>query len=481
MNRRELLVRGTGLGAALAFPSLRWVSAASGSGDSRLKGLAAALRGPVLVRGTAAYEGTRRVFDSLYDGVHPLAVAQPLDAADVAAAVRWAARTGVHIVARSGGHSYGGYSTVANGVVVDLSRLHSVAVTQGHAVVGPGARLGNIYNGLAAHGVAIPAGTCPTVGIGGHALGGGFGLASRAWGLASDNLVSVQIVTADGRVLVADKSHHADLFWACRGGGGGNFGIATRFTFRTHPVSQGSYFIATWPWAQVEQVLASFLHWAPNQPDALGSLCRLAAGPGGPTVQVFGQYLGSETGLKAALATLGPPATKLTTGTATWLDLVRRWAGCLGHSLPGCSTPGQQAFVGASDYLAKVPTPAQLAKFRTVVEARGSSSGALLIDVYGGALNRIAPSATAFVHRHVLASIQYFAAGDGASARAWVDSSRAALKPAVSGAAYVNYIDPYLANWQQAYFGSNVPRLRAVKKKYDPHGLFYFAQSIRPS
>jgi FAD/FMN-containing dehydrogenase len=439
-----------------------------------LKSLAAALRGPVLTHG-----GTP-VFDSLYDGIHPLAIAQPLDAVDVAAAVKWASKTGVHIVARSGGHSYGGYSTVANGVVVDLTRLHGVAVTAGRAVVGPGARLGNIYDGLGAHGLAIPAGTCPGVGIGGHALGGGFGLASRAWGLASDNLVSAQIVTADGKVLVADNSHHADLFWACRGGGGGNFGIATRFVFRTHAVAQGSYFIASWPWAQVEQVLASFLQWAPHQPDGLGSLCRLAAGPGGPTVQVFGQYLGSETALKSALATLGPPATKLTTGTATWLDLVKRWAGCLGHSLPGCSAPGHQAFVGASDYLAKVPTPAQLTTFRTVVEARGSSSGALLIDAYGGALNRVAPGATAFVHRNALASIQYFAAGDGTSARAWVDSSRAALKPAASGAAYVNYIDPHLANWQQAYYGSNLPRLRAVKKKYDPHNLFHFAQSIRP-
>jgi FAD/FMN-containing dehydrogenase len=128
-----------------------------------------------------------------------------------------------------------------------------------------------------------------------------------------------------------------------------------------------------------------------------------------------------------------------------------------------------------------VPTAAELSRFRAVVEARGVSSGALLIDAYGGALTRIAPSATAFVHRHVLASIQYFAAGDGASGRAWVDSSRAALASAVSGAAYVNYIDPHLANWQRAYYGSNLGRLRAVKKRYDPHNLFHFAQSVPPA
>jgi FAD/FMN-containing dehydrogenase len=482
MTRRELLARAAGLSAALALPGLGVVPAAGAeaSVDPRIRALDNAMRGPVITPGQPLYDSLRVPFDALYDTVHPLAIAQPLDAADVSKIVNWARTTGVHIVARSGGHSYGGYSTTT-GVVVDLSKLASVHVTAGHAVVGPGARLGNIYNTLAQHGLAIPAGTCPTVGIGGHALGGGFGLASRAWGLASDNLVSAQIVTADGEILTADSSHHSDLFWACRGGGGGNFGIVTRLVFRTHPVSQGSYFIATWPWSQVEDVLASFLHWAPTAPDALGSLCRLATGPSGPSLQVFGQFLGTETKLKSALATLGPPAQKLVTGTSSWLDLVRRWAGCLGHTLPSCSTPGHQVFVGASDYLAHVPTSAQLAGFKGVIDSRGSLPGALLIDSYGGALNRISPTATAFVHRDALASIQYFASGNAASARSWVNASRATLAPATSGAAYVNYIDPALVNWQHAYYGSNLPRLRQVKHRYDPHNLFHFAQSIRPA
>ena len=477
MTRAELLRRGAGAVSVLALPAL--LETADALAAPPLAALASAVRGPVLRPFSAGYAAASSVFDSHYASVKPLAVVQPLDAKDVAATVKWARGHGVHIVAKSGGHSYGGYSTVANGVVVDLSKLRSIGVAPGRATIGAGARLGNIYAALGAHGVAIPAGTCPSVGIGGHALGGGFGLASRAWGLASDNLVSVQIVTADGKTLVADSSHHSDLFWACRGGGGGNFGIVTRMVFRTHAVSQGSYFIATWPWAQVEQVLASFLGWAPKQADALGSLCRLAAGPGGPTVQVFGQFLSSETALKAALASLGPPATKLTTGTSTWLDLVRRWAGCLGHTLPQCAAAGTQEFVGASDYLAKVPSAAKLAKFRSAVEARGANSGALLIDAYGGALNRIGVSATAFPHRNQLASIQYFAAGNYAAARSWVDTARAALAPAVSGQAYVNYIDPHLANWQHAYYGPNLARLRTAKKRYDPHNLFHFAQSIR--
>jgi FAD/FMN-containing dehydrogenase len=482
LTRRELVARAAAVSLSLALPSLRSApeAAAATRVDPRILSLRRALRGAVITPADPRYASARLAFDGLYDSIHPLAVAQPVDAADVAAVVRWAGKTGVHIVARSGGHSYGGYSSTS-GVVVDLSGLAGVRLAAGQAVVGAGARLGNIYDVLGRHGVAIPAGTCPSVGIGGHASGGGFGLASRAWGLASDNVRSIQIVTADGKIVTADAKHAGDLYWACRGGGGGNFGIVTRFVFRTHPVSQGSYFIATWPWTQVEDVLPSYLQWAPAAPDALGSVCRLATGPLGPTLQVFGQFLGSETGLKAALATLGPPAQKLTIGTSSWLDLVRRWAGCLGHTLPSCSMPGHQVFVGASDYIAKVPSQPQAALFRSVVESRGTAPGALLIDAYGGAVNRVPATATAFPHRDARASIQYFATGDASSARAWVNASRAKLAPATSGAAYVNYIDPDLRNWQQAYYGRNLARLQLVKRRHDPHNLFRFAQSIRPA
>ena len=173
--------------------------------------------------------------------------------------------------------------------------------------------------------------------------------------------------------MIADAKHHPDLFWACRGGGGGNFGIVTRLVFRTHRVSQGSYFVATWPWAQADGgPRRATSHWAPAAPDALGSVCRLATGPGGPTVQVFGQFLGSEARAEGRARVARPAGAKLTIGTASWLDLVRRWAGCLGHTLPSCAAPGHQAFVGASDYVAKVPSAAQPARFRNVIDARGA-------------------------------------------------------------------------------------------------------------
>jgi len=453
-------------------PAFRFATGA----DPRLRALAHTFRGQIVTPGQPLYDTLRLPYNANYDAVRPLAVVRPLNAADVARVVRWSAKEHVPIVARSGGHSYGGYSTT-KGVVVDLAHLSAVRLDGGRAVVGAGARLGLIYTGLGAHGLAIPAGTCPSVGIGGHALGGGFGLASRAWGLAADNILALEVVTADGAVRTVTPDSEPDLFWASRGGGGGNFGIATQFVFKTHAVSTGSYFIASWPWAQVEEVLAGYFAWAPRAPNLLGSICRLAAGPGGPTVQVFGQYLGSTTGLKAALATLHPPASQLTVAASAWLDLVARWAGCLGHSLPGCSAPGNQPFVGSSSYMARAPTASQLASFRQVIEGRGSQSGALLIDSYGGAVNEIAPTATAFVHRRALSSVQYYAAG-GPDARAWVTSARTALAPAMDGEAYVNYLDPSLPNALHAYYGVNLPRLVKVKREYDPRELFRFAQGV---
>ena len=274
---------------------------------------------------------------------------------------------------------------------------------------------------------------------------------------------------------------NADLFWACRGGGGGNFGIATRFVFRTHRVRSASFFIATWPWDAVEEVVDRFLRWAPNAPDALTSICRLATSGGSPVVQVFGQFLGSEADLKQLLPGLTgglPAARSVTTGTQPWLDLVRRWGGCGSQSLAACTVPEQASFAAASDYVARPLPPAGLAALRRAIDERGAAAGSILLDAYGGAINRVAPSATAFVHRRMLASCQYFASGEPAAARAWVRATDAAMRPYVSGFAYQNYIDPELADWKRAYYGANLGRLTAVKRRYDARNVFRFRQSV---
>jgi FAD/FMN-containing dehydrogenase len=290
------------------------------------------------------------------------------------------------------------------------------------------------------------------------------------------------MVLADGSRISANEHHDSDLYWASRGGGGGNFGIATRFAFTTVPVpTQCSYFIATWPWQQADEVLGRFLSWAPGTRNSLGAICRLATGQTAPSVQVFGQLLGPATALTAELAGLvsGMAPSALRVADASWIDLLRRFAGCLGRELSACAAPSPQSFVGGSDYLDKPLSAAGLNVARTAVEARQAehAGGALLFDVYGGAIRHVGPTETAFVHRKVLASCQEFALGD-ASARRWVNATRKALHPYVSGSAYQNYIDRDLASWQTAYYGANLRQLTKVKRTYDPKNRFHFAQSI---
>jgi FAD/FMN-containing dehydrogenase len=488
-DRRELIARAAGVvvvgGVLGRLPS-------SASVDPRIRELRQLVSGPVLANGSAAYEAARVVYNERFDAIHPLAVVKPARVADVQAVVRWAQRHGVAIVPRSGGHSYAGYST-GSGVVVDLSSLGGIRLEGQTAVVGAGARLIDVYSALAAKGATIPAGSCATVGIGGLALGGGIGLASRKLGTTSDNVVSLRIVTADGRLLQCDRKTHADLFWACRGGGGRNIGIVTDFHLRASHAVNASYFFASWPWHAGLALIPVWQRWAHTAPDELMTLCRLATGGAGPTLQVFGQYLGPEKNIRGLLRPLtrATPPAKITTGMSGYFDLMLRWAGCLGRSQAACHLVAQHGVLQRATFAAKsdyVEHPFSAAAVRTLqrkLEVRQGSphgSGALIMDAYGGAIARVPADATAFVHRSPLCSMQYLAYWDGhgheAPSLAWIRGFHDAMRRHVSGAAYQNYIDPDLVDWRKAYYGQNYPRLVAVKKRYDPDRLFRFKQAV---
>jgi FAD/FMN-containing dehydrogenase len=483
IDRREFLFATAGGALALR-------SGAEPAGLSRraLRELRAAVRGPVAVpRGSAAL-----VYNTRFDGRHPDAVVHVRDTADVAAAVRWAGRFDVPLVARSGGHSYGGYSTTTDGVVLDLSALHGVRVSGGRATVGPAARLIDVQRALTRHGVTVPSGSCPTVGIGGLALGGGHGLAGRRFGLTSDNLVAARVVTADGRVRHVDANTNEDLYWACRGGGGGNFGIVTSLTLRTHRVSRAAYFFVSWPWSQASEAIAAWQRFAPHAPPALTSILSLGTmgGQGTPRVSALGQYFGSEAALRRLVRPLtGVAGASLTTGTSHYFTMVLRWAGCLDGGLSACHRSTRSSFFAKSDYFDSPVGPRGRARMIDWIERRQRTpslgSGALLLDAYGGALNDPAAGATAFVHRDMLFSLQYLAyfggAAGGRASRRWINGVWHALRPHVSGEAYQNYIDPDLDHWQRAYYGSNLDRLRQVKKQVDPDFRFRFRQAIPPA
>jgi FAD/FMN-containing dehydrogenase len=490
VNRREFLERSATTAAVVA--PLPWWRALSSltAADPRLRELARALDGALVTRSSSAYAQARLLENTRFDGIKPLAIARCVNAADVAACVSWARRHGIRVAARSGGHSYGGYSTTA-GLVVDVSALRAVHVgADGRsATVGAGARLLDVDTALAARGVAIPAGSCPTVGIAGLALGGGVGFASRQFGTTSDNVREVRLVTADGRLRACNAHANRDVLWACRGGGGGNFGIATRFTFRTHPVGGVTTFHLVWPWSQAREVVAAWQAWAPHAPDALFSVCSLGTGSSSPSVGVNGQFLGSKSALQPLLGPI------VNAGTPSVVSLVERTYLGAAHYFAACSEPSaakcpyRTTFKAKSHYATRPVTAAAIANLAKGIEGRqaqGLGSGSVLLDSYGGALNRVPKASTAFVHRDALFSLQYLAYWDpaarGATAGslAWIRGLYARMGPYVSGFAYQNYIDPDLRSWPHAYYGTNYARLQAVKRTYDPANLFRFAQSIRP-
>jgi FAD/FMN-containing dehydrogenase len=445
------------------------------------------IAGTVVGRTSPAYERSRRLYNTRFDAFRPLAVVYCQTVADVQKTISWSRRHGIRIAARSGGHSYGGYSSAPGGVIVDLSRLaHVDALPTSPAVVGAGARLIDVYAGLWQHGVTIPAGSCATVGIGGQALGGGVGFLSRKLGTTSDSLLELTLVTVDGEARTCSARENADLFWASRGGGGGNFGIATDFTFRTTAVSTVSTFGIDWPWAQAKSVIAAWQSWAPHAPDELFSVCNISSGGGAPAIRVAGQLIGRQVRLRSLLAPLlstGAPA-QVTVRERSYLSAVELWAGC--GPIDECHLEpfgklSRATFAAKSDYVRR-PLPA--AALRTIVAAieRAPASGILLLDSYGGALNRVPKTATAFVQRDALCSCQYLAYWEGAAqaspSLAWLRSFHAAMAPYVSGEAYVNYIDPDLAARPEAYYGENLRRLVSIKRRYDPGNVFRFRQSI---
>jgi FAD/FMN-containing dehydrogenase len=481
-DRRSLLRQAGGL--ALGASALGPLAARASAAAPPLPALKSALEGDLIARGAPGYAQAKELYNTRFDGAKPLAIAYCESATDVARAITWARRNRVPLAARSGGHSYGGYST-GSGLVIDVSRMHAVTLANGIATVGAGAQLIDVYTALAQDGRTIPGGSCPTVGIAGLALGGGLGFSSRLHGTTSDAIVGLTLVDASGRIRTCSASENADLYWACRGGGGGNFGIVTSFRFRTFPVSTVLTFELSWPLADATRVVPVWQGLAPHAPDGLYAVCTLLTRTTGALVRVEGQYFGTQASLEQLLAPLQVGTPRPLGVSRPYLNAMQLWAGCIGdeggcHLAPAGNLP-RATFKATSDYAAK-PIPAAgikaMTRFVAQRQAQGAI-GALVLDPYGGAVNRVPAAATAFAHRSMLYSLQYYVGGGDPASLGWLAQFQQAMHPYVSGAAYVNYIDPKLANWAKAYYGSNYRRLQAVKKRYDPANLFHFAQSVR--
>ena len=202
------------------------------------------------------------------------------DPDDIRTTLAYARAHDVPVSIRNGGHSYGGWSSGTGRLLIDVSKLNKTRASGTTATVGAGAKLIDVYRALAAKGVTIPAGSCPTVGVSGLTLGGGHGVVSRAYGLTCDSLTSATLITADGKLVTASARENKELFWGLRGAGNGNFGVVTELTFRTHTAPQGVSAYMTWPWSKAAAVIKAWQEWGPDQPDEIWSSAHLANTPG---------------------------------------------------------------------------------------------------------------------------------------------------------------------------------------------------------
>jgi FAD/FMN-containing dehydrogenase len=426
------------------------------------------LPGGLVLPGDSGYEQASQAFNARFDDHRPAAIARCTSVADVQRCVEVARDARMPIAARSGGHSYAGYSTPDNGLVVDLRPMADVKVDGDTAVIGGGARLMEVYDALAGAGRAIPAGSCPTVGIGGLTLGGGIGVTARKYGLTCDKLVAAQVVTADGKQQTVDGG---DLLWALKGGGGGNFGIVTSFTFATEPAPDITVFALTYPAGSTADVIGAWQEWIGQQPDELWSHCVVSAGSP-PTCRVGGAVVGDENLAKQLLKTM-PRASSVTIKAHGFLDAMRYFANCSGRSAAQCRPKaeggqlGRESFTASSRMLDEAIDPTALVDLLD-----GRERLDVLLDSLGGAIGRVAPGDTAYPHRKALASAQIYSTGDAKD----VDEVRDGMPTGNTG--YVNYIDPTMPDWATAYYGDNLPRLRKVAAKYDPDKVFAFAQAV---
>ncbi|ORV14892.1 FAD-binding oxidoreductase [Mycobacterium celatum] len=468
---RKTFLRGAA-GALAAGAVFGPVRARAEPNPAGWNGLSSAIGGQVLTPGDGGqFAAAKQVFNTNYNDSTPAAVVVPSSAADVQKAMAFAAAHNLKVAPRGGGHSYVGASTANGAMVLDLRQLPggiSYDAGTGLVTVTPATSLYAMHQALAAAGRGIPTGTCPSVGASGHALGGGLGAQSRHAGLMCDALRSATVVLPNGQAVTASPTDNPDLFWALRGGGGGNFGVTTSLTFATFPAGDVDAVNLNFPPQSFAQVLVGWQNWlrtadpsswalADATVDAMGTHCRiLATCPAGSGSSVAG----------AITKAVGMQPTGTENHTFNYLDLVNYLA-------VGNLNPSPLGYVGGSDVFTTI-TPAAAQGIASAVDAfpRGAGRMLAIMHALDGALASVAPTATAFPWRRQSALVQWYVetSGDPSAATGWLGTAHQAVRPYSVGG-YVNYLE---ANQPASrYFGPNLGRLAAVRQKYDPGRIMF--------
>ncbi len=457
--------------------------------DQGTSDLRKSLRGPVIEPGDEGYEAARRVYNGMIDK-RPRAIARCVDVADVVAAVAFGRRENLQLAIRGGGHSGPGFGTCDDGLVIDLSLMKGIHVDPDRRLVrvGAGCTSGDVDHATHPYGLAVPFGIVSTTGVAGLTLGGGTGYLTRQCGLTVDNLVEVDVVLADGRIVTASETRHPDLFWALRGGGG-NFGVATSFLYKAHPASMVFAGPIFWDAVHAPAVMRAYRDFLPSAPEALGMFLGLkAVPPVDPFPQEFwnrracaiiGAYNGSEAEGRKALA---PLLDAVPAPLFNWMSEMPYPA--IQSAFDGFFPPGLQWY-WKGGFVQTLPDEAIATH---IAEAAKAPNALSIMHLYpiDGAVRRVAPEATAWNARRatwsmVIAGIDPDPALADAL-RTWGRAYWEAVRPFTQAGGYVNFLMGDEGESRiQATYGTNYDQLQSIKAKYDPDNVFRLNQNIAPA
>ena len=436
-----------------------------------------AFQGQVFEPTDVGYNEARQIWNASISK-HPRLIARCSGVADVITAVTFARANDLLTAIRGGGHNVGGRALCDDGLVIDLSRMKSVFVDPAARTVRVqgGTTLGDLDRETHVFGLAVPCGIVPKTGIAGLTLGGGVGWLIRKYGMTIDNLLSAQVVTADGKVVTASASENADLFWALRGGGG-NFGVVTSFEFRAHPVATVLGGLLVYPRPAAVDVIRHFRDFMASAPDELTAYIALLHGPdGSPIVGVIPCYCGNVSDGERVLQPLrkfGSPV----------MDTIQAMPFPAMQGLLGPSFPDGNQNYWKSTMQRELPDDA----ISAIVEhanALNSPLSVVALECYGGAAGRVSNEATAFPHRDLPWDILFIAQWTNAEQtklhRDWARSGEELLRPFSQNAHLLSALDVENEEVIKTAFGPNLARLAAVKRKYDPTNFFRVNQNIKP-
>ena len=446
-----------------------------------------AIEGRVLVPGGPGYEDARQIWNGMIDR-RPAAIVQCASAEDVPPAIRFARAHDLEISIRGAGHNIAGNALCDDGLTIDFSNMKAVRVDAGKklAYVQPGATLADLDEATQKNGLATPVGINSTTGIAGLTLGGGFGWLTRKYGMTIDNLVSADVVTADGKKLHASESENADLFWALRGGGG-NFGVVTEFEFRLFDVGPEIFAgLMVFPFRQAKQILQKYREFVNTAPEELNVWVVLRQAP--PLPFLPPDVHGKEVVVLPVFYS-GPAAE-----AEKLIAPLRQFGDAHGEHL-GVQpyVAWQKAFdplltAGARNYW-KSHNFTQLADgaLESVIEYAGklpSPQCEIFIGLIAGAPNRVAAQAMAYGHRDAKFVLnvhgRWDEARDDAKCIGWAREFFQKSAPFASSGAYVNFMTAEEGDRIAAAYGRNYDRLAQIKKRYDPENVFHMNQNIKP-